>query len=127
MSSRYKGDINGKFWFAVQDHRDAIHFGGEEILYKDKAEYIFGKEDLSSVQSKILEIQEQLGENYDKLENYFRDIDYYCQVETMYKFGIDSYDELKKMMELYARIILGLEIEDSIGKTGKCYFWSIFW
>lgn len=123
MSSRYKGDINGEFWFAVQDRRDAIHFGGKEILYTDKAEYFFSEEDLSFIQSKILEIQKQLGKNYDRLEDYFKDIDYYCLIETKKKFGVNS----KKIMELYARINLGLEIEDCIGKTGKCNFRSIFW
>jgi len=30
MGRYYRGDIEGKFWFGVQDSRDAEHFGGKE-------------------------------------------------------------------------------------------------
>ena len=63
MGRYYNGDINGKFWFAVQNSNDANHFGVrgiyflqsdgkklyEEAEYYDGLEYYFGEEHLSGV------------------------------------------------------------------------------
>jgi hypothetical protein len=35
MGRYYNGDINGKFWYGIQDSDDALHFGAEEIVVRE--------------------------------------------------------------------------------------------
>jgi hypothetical protein len=123
MGRYYHGDIEGKFWFGVQDSTDASHFGGKETMYKEKARYTFRKGDLPSIQSKIGEIQKELGDNYDKLEEFFSDKGSYSLDELKAHLGVDD-NGYRKIMELYARLFLGLKIEECVGRIGKCSFWA---
>ena len=42
MGRYYTGDIEGKFWFGVQDSDDACHFGGSEIEIEDEQITVYG-------------------------------------------------------------------------------------
>jgi chromosome segregation ATPase len=121
MGRYYYGDINGKFWFGVQESTDAKHFGGKETLYKEKARYTFRKKDLPEVQRVIGEIQNDLGVYYEKLEEFFKE-----KGELQKHINVDE-KKLGKIMELYARVNLGLKIEECIGTIGKCSFWADLW
>lgn len=123
MGRYYHGDIEGKFWFGVQDSTDASHFGGKETMYKDKARYTFRKGDLPSIQSKIMKIQKQLGKNYDKIEEFFVDKDSYSPKKLEEHLEVDE-KRYQGIMEIYARLLLGLKIEECVGRIGKCSFWA---
>ena len=43
MGRYYNGDIEGKFWFGVQDSDDASFFGGEKVE-PNYIEYYFEKD-----------------------------------------------------------------------------------
>lgn len=126
MGRYYYGDINGKFWFGIQESDDASHFGGKETKYKEKARYTFRKKDLSEVQRVIGEIQKDLGVYYEKLEDFFEEKGYYSPDELQKHMDVDE-KKLRKIMELYARVNLGLKIEECIGTIGKCSFWVDFY
>ena len=51
MGRYYHGDIEGKFWFGVQDSRDAEHFGGEETPIIETFEDEEGKKTTEQVGS----------------------------------------------------------------------------
>jgi hypothetical protein len=123
MGRYYHGDIEGKFWFGVQDSTDASHFGGKETMYSEKARYTFRKKDLRSIQSKIEEIQKELGDNYDKIEEFFVDKDSYSPKKLEEHLEVDE-KRYQGIMELYARLLLGLKIEECVGRIGKCSFWA---
>jgi hypothetical protein len=126
MGRYYTGDIEGKFWFGVQDSTDAKHFGGKETLYTNRARYTFRNKDLPQLQSVLAELQEQLGDKYEKLEEFFVKRSSYNPKELEAHLGVTT-QEYKKIMEIYARIFLGLKIEECIGNIGKCSFWAELW
>lgn len=123
MGRYYQGDIEGKFWFGVQESTDASHFGGKETMYSEKARYTFRKKDLPSIQSKIEEIEKELGDKYEKIEEFFADKDSYSTKSLEEYLGVNE-RVYKKTIELYARLLLGLRIEECVGRIGKCSFWA---
>lgn len=52
MGRMYSGDIDGKFWFAVQSSDDPSFFGGEETE-PNVIEYFFGEEHLKDIKAGI--------------------------------------------------------------------------
>ena len=78
MGRYYSGDIEGKFWFAVQDSTDASHFGGYESPIVDDetnetvgSHYSFTKEDLPDIQDALDRCITGLGDNKEKLDKFF--------------------------------------------------------
>ena len=67
----YSGDIEGKFWFAVQSSNAADRFGsiGYEPGY---LEYCFDEDNLPVVQQELKNIEEIISlENIKKLDDFF--------------------------------------------------------
>jgi hypothetical protein len=135
MGRYYTGDIEGKFWFGVQDSDDANHFGGEEIETPEDVyalSYSFTKEDLPDINKGIQECIDSLGDKLPKLEEYFGEggkghygynpeemcKDFELPSDNMHSGGM----EYREMMEQYARLILGQKIKDCVERTGKCDF-----
>ena len=66
MGRYYSGDIEGKFWFAVQRSDAADRFGvtGQEPGY---LEYDFSKENLPQIKKELTKIKKTIGsENFKK-------------------------------------------------------------
>lgn len=140
MGRYYSGDIDGKFWFGVQDSDDANHFGGEEIemLDEDTDEayalaYSFTKEDLEDIDAGIQECIDELGDKLPKLEEYFgeggKGYFSYNPQKMCEDFGLptegNSFSggkEYQEMMEQYARLVLGKKIKECVERTGSCNF-----
>lgn len=59
MGRYYFGDIEGKFWFAVQSSDDASFFGGTESE-PNYINYYFGKDDLSDIKKGIAKCKKAL-------------------------------------------------------------------
>ena len=58
MGRYYSGDIEGKFWFAVQSSNAADRFGS--IGYEpDYLEYYFNEDNLPDVQKELKKIEER--------------------------------------------------------------------
>jgi len=115
MGRYYSGDIEGKFWFALQSSDAADRFGVEgdqpDILY-----YNFQEEDLEGVEEEIKNIEETLGDKLGIIEKFFEENNGYND-EKLKEIEITK-DELRD----YADLGLGKQIRDCIKETGSCSF-----
>jgi len=70
MGRYYSGDIEGKFWFGVQDSNDASFFGGE-VSEPNYINYYFSTGDLRTIEKGINECLAVLGDNKGRLDTFF--------------------------------------------------------
>ena len=121
MGRYYQGDIEGKFWFAIQSSEDANFFGclGEPRFLS----YGFETEDLPNIEKGLKECVEVLGNNRrrNKLDKCFERKDGYNDEMLMKEFGW-SKERVRYLLTWYARALLGEQIRDSVKKQGHCYF-----
>lgn len=133
MGRYYSGDIEGKFWFGVQDSDDADFFGGQHAE-PNVIEYNFSDDDLPSIKDGIKKCREALGKNKEKLDAFFAEggAGYQGYNDKMvsellgFKWN-DSvhsirHPEVHAVLEWYARLELGLKILKSVKATGRCDF-----
>ena len=120
MGRFYNGDIEGKFWFAVQPSDDADFFGVVGTQ-PEELNYSFEKEDLSKVEEGIKTCLKELGENKELLDNFFKDRDGYNE-EMISKECRISEEKVKGLLRWYARLELGIKIRDCIKKQDYCNF-----
>ncbi len=120
MGRYYSGDIEGKFWFAVQSSDAADRFGvtGQTPNY---LEYYFNEDDLTDVQEEVQRIKETLGEYLPKLEEFFSERGGYTDEQLAEYLEVD-YVTTKYLLMEYADLHLGLKIEKELLETGSCEF-----
>jgi hypothetical protein len=119
MGRYYTGDIEGKFWFGVQSSGDLLFFGGveEEPHYTN---YYFDKEDLPDIEAGIKTCFKQLGKNKAKLDEFFALNNWYND-EMLVKAGFKE-EQIRPLLEWYARLGLGEKILKCVKEKGKCFF-----
>lgn len=135
MGRYYSGDINGKFWFGIQDSDDASYFGGVEVDVMDEEtedvialEYHFGKEDLEDINDGIETCIEILGPNLEFLDKYFgpggEGENSYSPDSLAKQLGAKDWTDkkYKGILEQYARLDLGKKIKECVERTNSCYF-----
>jgi hypothetical protein len=118
MGRYYSGDIDGKFWFAVQSSNAADRFGVTGYA-PNYLEYHFEEDDLSKVNQEIDMIQLRLGSMLKAIEDFFSS-----------GKGANGYnDEMLQeanispdALEDYADLLLGRKIRDCIMEQGSCSF-----
>ena len=115
MGRYYSGDIEGKFWFAVQSSGAADRFGVQGYQ-PDVLNYNFQEEDLEGVEEEIKNIEESLGDQLQVIEKFFAEINGYND-KMLEEAGI-SKEELSE----YADLGLGRQIRDCIKENGGCSF-----
>jgi hypothetical protein len=115
MGRYYSGDIQGKFWFALQSSDAASRFGGEEFE-PQYIEYFFGEEHLDAVNKEIKNIQESLGDKIKVLEDFFKTGQGYND-KTLEELGVTH-----KELNDYADLGMGIQIRDCIEGSGSCSF-----
>jgi hypothetical protein len=115
MGRYYVGDIEGKFWFAVQASNAAGRFGGEEIE-PQFIEYYFSENDLDSINEEITFIETTLGDNKKVIEDFFEGKSSYSDTE-LENLGITT-----PMLSEYADLLLGIKIRDCVEASGTCNF-----
>ena len=120
MGRYYSGDINGKFWFGVQSSNDASFFGGEEIE-PQYIEYYFGKDDMPQIEDGLNQCHAALGEHEGKLNAFFARNDPYNDTQLAKAMGIPE-EELRRLLEWYARLELGKKIRQCVEEKGECSF-----
>jgi len=121
MCGRYfSGDIEGKFWFAVQASDDASFFGGNasEPNYID---YYFEKGDLPDIQNGIEECKKELGDYKAKLDKFFERDGGYNDEMIVKEFEITK-EKVETLLEWYARLELGEKILKCVEENGECSF-----
>jgi len=127
MGRFYHGDIEGKFWFAIQSSDDASFFGGnEEDDEEEQAlNYFFGKEDLEEINGGLEKCKHQiflLGYiSVDVLDSYFETIDGWNEDMVSKALGVKR-DNVKEMLTWYARYGLGSKIKACVEEKGQCAF-----
>ena len=140
MGRYYSGDIEGKFWFGVQSSADGTFFGGKHDYIDSEGEvvedgddeeaceiyYHFDKEDLKEVHEKIQECLNALGEYHEKLEQFFEEHNGYND-DKLASYLEVSVEKTRQLLEWYARLGLGLKIENCISEKGECNFQAEFY
>ena len=123
MGRYYWGDIEGKFWFAVQSSDDASNFGvdGEYHEKTGTIDYEFHKDDLPKVDEQLLAIKHKLGSYMGELDEFFEKNNGYNDEMVVEQTNISA-AEVNTCLRLYARYGLGVEIRDCILKNGSCMF-----
>ena len=120
MGRYYSGDIEGKFWFAVQSSNDASHFGveGYEPNY---LEFYFDTSNLPDIKAGIKKCIDGLGKYKAELDKFFKDNNGYND-EMIVKQTSILPSKVKPMLELYARLTLGKKILKCVKDQGQCAF-----
>jgi len=115
MGRYYSGDIEGKFWFAVQSSNAADRFGvvGER---PSELHYYFSTEDLPAINAEIEKIERELGDKLTLIGNFFRSNMGYND-DMLAKANITS-----KEVSEYADLQLGCKIRDYVELEGDCNF-----
>jgi len=115
MGRYYTGDIEGKFWFAVQSSDAADRFGvtGEQ---PNELQYFFYEEHLVEIEEEIKNIQDSLGDKLKIIEDFFEKNNGYT--DAMLNQVKITREELSE----YADLKLGIKIRDHIKDFGQCSF-----
>ena len=115
MGRYYSGDIEGKFWFALQSSTCADRFG---VTYNEPSyvNYYFSEDDLEGVEDEIKNIEESLGDKVKIIEDFFETNNGYN--DTMLADANITNQELSE----FADLGLGKQIRDCIIENGECNF-----
>ena len=120
MGRYYYGDIEGKFWFAVQSSNAADRFGVVGTR-PQTIQYYFTKEDLPAVQQELKKIETTLGEYKERIKQYFEERQGYRNDEMAQALNISEKD-LKTYLREYADYELGEKIEKHLLEHETCQF-----
>lgn len=115
MGRYYSGDINGKFWFALQSSDAASRFGGEEVEPNFIQYSFYEEEHLKGIEDEIKAIEDKLGEKLKVVEKFFEDNNGYN--DEMIK----PYFTTEQLRD-YADLLLGRKIRDCVKEHGECNF-----
>ena len=126
MGRYYQGDIEGKFWFAVQSSADPEFFSPSHIdeLSEEDCGMIlweFEKEDLPNIKKGIRECNSKLGSWGKKLDTFFASRDSYNDEMLMRALGT-SEKKVRSLLKWYARRGLGCQILRCVEELGHCHF-----
>ena len=126
MGRYYDGDIQGKFWFAVQPSNDADFFGVTGYQ-PERLEYAFYEEDEFGVRDGLEKCLKALGDAKPHLDKFFEINDCYNNERLMAYLNermkpCFTEEGVKHLLEWYARHELGTEILESITEHGQCVF-----
>lgn len=115
MGRYYSGDIEGKFWVAVQPSDDADFFGVEGRR-PDRLEYYFDTDNLKDINTGIRQCKDMLGDYKQKIDQFFKENMGYND-EMLKKAGIKP-----SLIQWYARLELGKKILKCVKDNGYCSF-----
>lgn len=115
MGRYYNGDIDGKFWFAVQSSLAAERFGTTAIE-PNYVEFSFDEDNLETINAEIKKIEDNLNVNKAKLDKFFADNMGYND-DMLLDAGINP-----KWLSDYADLDLGIKIRDCVMRQGYCNF-----
>ncbi len=115
MGRYFSGDIEGKFWFAVQNSDAADRFGvtGNQ---PEHLEYYFCEDNLADINAEIESIETNLGDKLQKIEDFFAEKDAYNPKDLI--INNISEDDVSE----YADLKLGRMIRDCVEASGSCSF-----
>jgi len=120
MGRYYTGDIEGKFWFAVQSSDDADFFGSSG--YQPSAlEYFFDEDHLPEIKKGIKKCEKALTKWKPKLDKFFKENNGYNEKMLEDQINLKA-DESREVLQWYARLHLGNKILKCVEDNKKCVF-----
>ena len=119
MGRYYSGDIEGKFWFAVQDSNDGEFFGAVED--KGSIQYYIGSDELEHAKAQVQVCMDRLGKYKALLDVFFEEHNGYNDEMIMAEFAIDK-EKVAELLVWYARLELGEKIVKCVEENGYCSF-----
>ena len=126
MGRYYNGDIEGKFWFAVQSSDAADRFGstGYEPSY---IQYYFDKGHINGIKKEIKAIKENIGKKeLEILEKFFDENAGYTEEMLANAFEENKLtkteEDIRFMLKEYADLGLGKKILKCVNSYGECSF-----
>jgi hypothetical protein len=124
MGRYYHGDIEGKFWVAVQSSGDADFFGVEG--HSNYLDYYFDEDNLDTINSGIKECEDKLGNCKKILDEFFEGISMYNDEDIKKYFKekhkINLKGNIRNLLGWYARLGLGQKIKKCVEEKGSCQF-----
>ena len=120
MGRNYFGDIDGRFWFAIQNSDAADRFGVTGVQ-PEELHYYFSDSDLQEVKDEIERIENNLGSNLAKLDEFYTSGKHYTEEDLCQLFSVD-HSQIKGIRSEYADLELGRKIRDCIEENGYCEF-----
>ena len=115
MGRYYSGDINGKFWFALQSSDAASRFGGGGVEPTSIQYSFYEDEHLKGIEDEIKAIEDKLGEKLRVVEKFFENNNGYNAEMIKPYFTTDQLRD-------YADLLLGRQIRDCVKEHGECNF-----
>jgi hypothetical protein len=115
MGRYYTGDIEGKFWVAVQSSDDADYFKCASFLAYD-----FNEDDIPTIEEDIKNCLAGLGKNKAKLDAFFETHEGYND-DMLVEAGFRK-NKVKDLLKSYARLELGTKILNCVKERGSCFF-----
>ena len=120
MGRYISGDIEGKCWFGVQSSDDASFFGGT-IQEPTEINYYFDQSDMDKLEEGIEKCKDKLGPQKESLDKFFETHTMYTDKELINCLFINK-NQLKSILEWYARLELGEKIHKYLKENDCCYF-----
>lgn len=114
MGRRYYGDIEGKFMFGSQSSNDGEFFGA----YENTSRVMYYADDLQFAEDQMLTCLEKIGDDLQRIEDYFEKNDTYND-EMLIEAGIK---DPKYALEWYGRIKLGRQIIECLKEQDTCEY-----
>ena len=111
MGRYYNGDIEGKFWVALQPSDAAERFGGHMEL-----SFSFSEDDIEEVQEELERIESNIP--MGKITKFFEENDGY-NADLLREAGLTE-----KQVAEYADHELGTKILNCLIKQGECNFYG---
>lgn len=123
MGRYYWGDIEGKFWFAVQPSNDPTFFGGQHHINDDSGfhHFTFKKGEIPFIDVMLNVCVEQLGDNKEKLDAFFSNNDSYTYERLAKELSVNE-EQVRPILSWYARLLLGLKIWTHLKDHDTCVF-----
>ena len=118
MGRYYHGDIEGKFWFAVQCSSDGDYFGMRE----QEPSYIpYYSDDLDYAEQGVKECKEVLRGYLTTMRKFFNSRSSYTD-KSLAEALKASEEETAHLLVWYARLTLGEKIVKCIKEKGSCWY-----
>ena len=118
MGRYYHGDIEGKFWFAVQSSCDGEYFGMEQ---QEPSYLPYYSDDLDLAEEGVQECKEKLRGYLTIIRKFFNSRSSYTN-KTLAEALKVSEDKTAHLLTWYARLTLGEKIVKCIKKEGSCWY-----
>ena len=122
MGRFYHGDIEGKFWFAVQCSTDGEYFGMEE---QEPSHIPYYSDDLELAEEGVAECKANLRGYLTKMNKFFNSKGSYNDKMLSEALNLEGEEHDGKRRELlmwYARLQLGIKIVKCIKEEGSCWY-----